>query len=88
LKNVLAILPGKFRNSLSREEKVISGFLRAFAVLRQFGMQAAIPAAIILAGHWLRYRRLDWEDFLLAAVVFIAYVAISPRLASRKRGKV
>lgn len=53
-------------------------------ILRQFGMGAAIPTAIILAGHWFRYRALDWEDFLFSALVFTAYLILASWLESRK----
>jgi len=57
-------------------------------ILRQFGMKAAIPTAIILAGHWFRYRALDWKDLLFAALVFTAYLILASWLESRKIPKI
>jgi hypothetical protein len=56
--------------------------------LRQFGMRASILTAIILMGHWFRYRDLDWKDFLFAALMFIAYVILASWLALRNMKKV
>jgi len=58
--------------------------LLSLVILYQFGMRAAILTGIILAGHWFRYRALDWEDFLFAALVFTAYLILASWLESRK----
>lgn len=57
------------------------------AMLRQFGIQAAIPVAIILGGHWVRDHALELEDFITAAGVFIVYLFLASWLESRKTPK-
>ncbi len=59
-----------------------------FAALRRFGVRAAIPVAMILAGHWYRNRPLNWTDLLIAAVVFLSCLIVASRLAPRAAEKV
>ncbi|WLI91473.1 hypothetical protein Q4S45_10235 [Massilia sp. R2A-15] len=58
------------------------------AALRQFRVRAAIPVAMILAGHWYRNRQLNRTDLLIAAVVFLSCLIVASRLASRTAEKV
>lgn len=76
------------KSGLTRFKREAMKEFSLLAILRQFGIQATIPTAIILGGHWFRYGALDLQNFLTAAVPFVGYLLLASWLEWRRNPKI
>ena len=58
-----------------------------FVILPKSLILAAIPAVVILVGHWLRTSELNLQDLLTAAFVFTTFLFFASWVERRKAQK-